>query len=223
MAHSTKAVRKATGAVPQGGRASRQAPVAGRRARADVHARVLEARLSPDLGRPGRRHEGARDRARARGHRHRFGRVQRALLSDRRSRRRHRGRPQRRPYRARQAQDLRAAKPAGLSDLLPLLRPRRRARQRRRLRPAAARQARPRDARLLGQAPRRSAAGASASSPATSTATACSGISSARATRSPACTASIRRSFSRPGRSRSSGRCTRSVWRRSSTNRSSAG
>ena len=119
--------------------------------------------------------------------------------------RRHRGRPQRRAYRARQAQDLRAAESARLS--------------RRFSASSAAPTPAPTSASTTsvcapGSIPRRapigtsagrSAADASASSPAISTATACSAISSARATRSPACTGSTRRSFSRPGRSRSSG------------------
>ena len=64
----------------------------------------------------------------------------------------HRGRSQRGAYCARPAQDLRGSEPAGLRQLLPLLRPRRRARQRRRLRSPAARKARPCRPRLLGQA-----------------------------------------------------------------------
>ena len=80
MRHSTKADRKATGADLKAAVHRAQAFLARRRARADVHPRLLEARLSADLGRPGRRHEGARDRSGPRGDRHRLGRLQRAFL-----------------------------------------------------------------------------------------------------------------------------------------------
>ena len=173
-------------------------PCRGRACSNECSLRLLEARLSADLGRPGRRHEGARDRPGPRGHRYRLGRMQRALLSDRRSCRRHGGRPQRRPYRARQAQDLRARKTcrttrrSSASSVAPTRAPTSASTI-----DGCAPKLDPATRGLLGQAPRVRPSARSASSPATSIATACSAISSARATRWPACTGSTRRSFSR--------------------------
>ncbi len=81
-----------------------------RPARAGLHPRVPAARLSADLGGPGRRSRSAAAGPRRPRHRHRLRRLQCAVLSDRRPRRDHRGRPQRRAYRADQP-EARAASP----------------------------------------------------------------------------------------------------------------
>ena len=135
------------------GGSSQSAAESRRRARTPVHRRLPPPRLSADLGRSGRRPRGAAPRSGRSRRDHRLGRLQRALLSDRRPGRDRRRRSQRRPCRARPAQALRPRASAGLRVVPTLLRRRQFARQRRRLRFAIARAARRGEPRLLGRPP----------------------------------------------------------------------